>query len=341
MLIEWLLSNADAVVRYRTQLELMKTPDKTRLQESLTALLALSQTQKRLALLKNMDYNRTHGSDSSHLENILPMLDDFGLDYSVDAFNRAVGDIAKISKIITDESYDKLVAYPFLLRSKFPIDGLIDYAMQRVNTIHDFTQHMDFDIYDAPQNHPGVPKAFRDRPIIKPSIAYDTISCGMNIKLPLIYDIVMFAEIYDRVSDEMQNKIDNIIDYIIAPGYDIVVPMYGIIPAPPRKYYTMGWDCKKPFNDTLDYANQNLHRLLLYARFPTASKSAWFANALDYLAQYKTQNGTYLFPKEYLIEKDCNWVLGTRMSLAENRRRKQYLEIESTFYMFKLLSYLP
>jgi len=99
----------------------------------------------------------------------------------------------------------------------------------------------------------------------------------------------------------------------------------------------MGWDCKKPFNDNQDYSYSNLHRLLLYSCFPTAVKSMWFLNAVTYLMQYKTENDTFLFPKEYLIETDSNWVLGSRMSLAENRRKKQYAEIESTFYMLKLL----
>ncbi|MCL2189303.1 MAG: hypothetical protein FWC16_13415 [Defluviitaleaceae bacterium] len=338
--IDWLMANADAVVRYRTQAELMPISNKASLQGALAALLVLPQVQKRLDLLKNLDFNRTHGSDSTHLENVLPMLNDFGLYHGMDAFDHAVGNISDIAEIVLNEGYDKLIAYPFLIRSRFPMSGLMDYAIGRVNTIYSFTRHMDFDIYDDPQNHKGVPKAFRDRPIIKPSIACDTVSGGVNIRVPLIYDIVMFAEIYDYACAEIREKIDNIIKYTISPEYDIVVPMYGILPAPPRKYYAMGWDCKKPFNDGQGYANPNLQRLLLYSRFPAATKSTWFANAIDYLTQYKTPNSTYIFPKNYLVEKDCNWVLGMHMSLAENRRKKQYAEIESTFYMLSLLKCL-
>jgi hypothetical protein len=46
-----------------------------------------------------------------------------------------------------------------------------------------------------------------------------------------------------------------------------------------------------------NYSHQNIHRLLLYSRFPVVRKSFWFQNAIDYLMQYKTTNRTYIFPK--------------------------------------------
>jgi len=192
---------------------------------------------------------------------------------------------------------------------------------------------MDFDIYDNAATYKGVPKNFHDRSIIKPTVAY-----GNLCRLPLIYDVVMLAEVYDHVFPDMQIKIDNIIEYIISPEYGVVEPGYGILCASQRRYYSMGWDCKKPFNDNHGFAYPNIHRLLLYSNFPAAVKSTWFENAVDYLTQYKTAAGTYIFPKEYFPEADSNWVLGSRMSLGENRRKKQWAEVESTFYMLKLLN---
>jgi hypothetical protein len=257
------------------------------------------------------------------------MLNDFGLYYGMDAFNNATKNIGEISAIVSSDGYDKTIAYPFLLRSKYSIDGLFDYIIERINKIYDFTRYMDFDIYDDITEYKGVPINFQDRPMIKPEI---------DNGLPMIYDIVAMEAAYNCVAVETQAKIDNIIEYIIAPDYDVVQFMYGIRCAAPRKYYNKGWDCKKPFNDIQNYSNPNLHRLLLYSSFPTVIKSKWFQNALDYLEQYKTKNGTYSFPKEYIPEADGNWVLGVRMSLAENRRKKEYSEIESTFYMLKLLN---
>ncbi|MCL2199265.1 MAG: hypothetical protein FWB80_10105 [Defluviitaleaceae bacterium] len=333
MLTQWLMENAAPVIRYRTQVELMGVSDKAVLQETMTDLLAVPQTQKRLALLRNLDYKRVHGSDNTNLENVLPMLVDFGLDYESKVFKREVKPNIHYDKPHDDFHYDKVISTPFLLQAKFPINGLADFAIERINIIYDFTQHMDFAIYDDIKNYPGVPKPFQDRPLIKPELANGTVC-----KLPMIYDVVSMAEVYTRVSADIRAKIDNIISYVISPEYDIVVPMYGILRSEHRKYYAMGWDCKKPFNDNHGYEYPNLHRLLLYSRFPVAVKSKWFQNAIDFLMQYKTIDGTFIFPKDYLMEKDGNWILGTHMSLGENRRKKQWSRVESTFYMLKLLN---
>jgi hypothetical protein len=329
MLIEWLLDNAAPVIRYKTLLEMKNDCSEAQMQDALSAVVELPQSQKRLELLENLDYVKTHGSPKIYLENTLPMLNDFGLYYGIDEFNSATKDIYEIVDIVTADDYDKLIAYPFLLRSRFPIDSLLDYVIERINTIYDFTRRMDFDIYDDIANYTSVPESFRDRPMIKPEV---------DSHLPMIYDIVAMEAVYDCVAPEVQAKIDNIIEYVISPDYDVVEFMYGIRCASPRKYYAKGWDCKKPFNDNQDYSNPNLHRLLLYSAFPAVVKSAWFQKALDYLSQYKTTSGTYIFPKEYLPEVDGNWVLGVRMSLGENRRKKHWDEIESTFYMLKLLN---
>jgi len=335
MLTEWLIENASPVIRYRTLVELMETTDKKLVEDTLKEVLALPQTQKRLNLLANLDYNRVHGANSTYLENVLPMLGDFGLHCGMEAFDQVNKKVSELIPIISDKDYDKLIAYPFLLRAGFSWEGLDDYATQRINTIYDFTRHGDYDIYDDVADYPRVPKAFHTRRMIKPAIA-----SGEGIRLPLIYDMVMLAAVYARVSDEMRVKIDNIVDYVISNEYDWVKTGYGIFCGAPNKYYAMGWDCLKPFNSNRYYANHNFQRLLLYAQFPTVVKTKWFTHAVDYMAQFRTPTNTYIFPKSFLGESDSNWVLGAHNALAENRRKKNWIEIESTFYMGKLLSYM-
>ena len=330
----WLLEVASPVIRYRTLTELVHSCDKALVQNTLAEMLALPQTKKRLAALNRLDYSRTHGADGTYLENVLPMLNDFGLYCGMEAFDGANKKSTEIYPLITEKGYDKIVSYPFLLRGGFPWVELLDFALERVDTIYDFTRRGDYDIYDDAADYPGVPKAFRCRPIIKPEIA-----SREAIRLPLIYDMVMLAAVYHRVPDAVRVKIDNIVDYVISNEYDRVKTHYGILCTAPRKYYSMGWDCLKPFNSNRYYANQNFQRLLLYAQFPTAVTSKWFSHAVDYMAQYRTPRGTYIFPASFLGEYDGNWVLGTHNALAENRRKKSWLEIESTFYMQKLLSY--
>jgi len=334
MLTQWLMEVASPVIRYRTLTELIQTTNKALLQDTLAEVLALPQTQKRLTSLANLDYNRAHGANGTYLENVLPMLGDFGLHYGMKPFDQASKKMSELIPIISNCGYDKLVAYPFLLRAGFPWEGLLDFAIERIDTVYDFTRHGNYDIYDNVADYPRVPKGFHDRPVIKPAIA-----SAEAIRLPLIYDMVMLAAVYGRVPAETQLKIDNIVNYVISNDYDAIKTGYGILCAAPGKYYSMGWDCLKPFNYNRFYSNQNFQRLLLYAQFPTAVKTKWFSHAVDYMAQFRTPAGTYIFPPSFLGESDSNWVLGVRNSLAENRRKKKWIEIESTFYMRKLLSY--
>jgi hypothetical protein len=333
MLTEWLMETASPVIRYRTLTELMQSTDTTLIQNTLAEVLALPQTQKRLDALTNLDYNYTHGADAAYLENVLPLLGDLGLYYGMEAFDRANKKCSDILPLITDAGYDKLVAYPFLLRAGFPVDALMKYAAERINTLYNFTRRGNYDIYDDAENYPGMPKAFRQRPVIKPAIA-----SREAIRIPLIYDMVMLAAVYPRMPQKTKAKIDVIVNYVISNDYDIVNSGYGILCAEPRKYYAMGWDCLKPFNSNRYYANQNFQRLLLYAQFPTAIKTKWFTHAVDYMAQFRTAAGTYIFPASFFGRLKGNWVLGSHQSLSENKRKKNWLEIESTFHMRKLLS---
>jgi hypothetical protein len=67
----------------------------------------------------------------------------------------------------------------------------------------------------------------------------------------------------------------------------------------------------------------------------------WSAKAnidMDMLERYRTGNGTYLFPANLLQEHANSHFLysGAHMGLAENRRGKQGLALESTFRALRI-----
>ena len=74
------------------------------------------------------------------------------------------------------------------------------------------------------------------------------------------------------------------------------------------------------------------------AHFPESRDHPWFRKSIQYLENYKTQNGTYIFPKDFLTETKARgyWIHGWRMGLGENRRSTHWVEIESTFWMFAI-----
>jgi len=71
-------------------------------------------------------------------------------------------------------------------------------------------------------------------------------------------------------------------------------------------------------------------------KYPVAAKSKWYCDLLDYIENYRTDAGTYLFPAGWLKESAGYAVQGHHKSFGENRRKKNWREIESTFCVLLL-----
>jgi hypothetical protein len=161
----------------------------------------------------------------------------------------------------------------------------------------------------------------------------------------LIYDILGLYRLYDLKNPEIDKKLNDVISYIstdefhskISDGYGILIE--GKYESGNNIYHGMGWDPKYPgWFDAADYMeNINAPKLLFFAeyisQYPIARKTKWFNDLLDYLEKYRMESGTYIFLKEWLPEKSGYAVGGFHMSFGENRRKKIWLETESTFYM--------
>lgn len=46
-----------------------------------------------------------------------------------------------------------------------------------------------------------------------------------------------------------------------------------------------------------------LNYLRMMSKFKVACKSKWFSDCISYVEQFRTEKGTYIFPKEYLNKK--------------------------------------
>jgi hypothetical protein len=101
----------------------------------------------------------------------------------------------------------------------------------------------------------------------------------------------------------------------------------------------MGWYPKYPgwFNLQSYMETGNAPKLLFFAqyilKYPVTVKTKWFGDLLKLLDRYKTESGTYLFPVEWFKESSGYAVQGCHMSFRENRRKKNWRETESAFYI--------
>jgi hypothetical protein len=146
--------------------------------------------------------------------------------------------------------------------------------------------------------------------------------------------------LYSLKKPEVDEKIDSIIRYISTDAFhNTVADGHGILESSEKKYHAVGWDPKYPgWLDVKGYIeNINAPKLLFFAqyisKYPPARKTKWFSDLLEYLGTYKTESGTFIFPAEWLKEQQGYAVLGNHLSFGENRKKKNWREIESTFYV--------
>jgi hypothetical protein len=76
------------------------------------------------------------------------------------------------------------------------------------------------------------------------------------------------------------------------------------------------------------------------SHFEIARKSKWFHDCLNYFEQFKTEKGTYIFPKEYLHKKyiEAAFLKEMNMSLKRNERELLKRELVSTMKMVEIYS---
>ncbi|NLA85694.1 MAG: hypothetical protein GX847_00100, partial [Clostridiales bacterium] len=215
---------------------------------------------------------------------------------------------------------------------------ILTLMLGSLDALYRFVERSEYDIYTSDEERSklkAVPTIWKGKKFIKRRLVEEHGFC-----YPFIYDIVGLFKLYGLGSTEIDRKIDAIIDYISTDAFHhAIADGYGILISVDRKYHSQGWDPKYPgWFDVADYMENNSARRLLFfaqyiSKYPPARKTKWFGDLLGYLVKYKTENGTYLFPAEWLKEQQGYAVLGNHLSFGENRKKQNWREIESTFYV--------
>ena len=329
--LDFLLDKSDVPIQYRIKRDLCENTDASELGKLQEELVQSKRVIHLLACLRN--HKEYHGATLYAVENSLNMLVDMGFQYGI-----GFGEFDEILNSIVEEAKNRPINYlhvlgslshivvvSALLRAGVREDWLIEFAKDRIDVIYDFAKQKDYDVYDDIDEYKGIPKNFQNRPIIRPCL-YEK----GKIKLPLVYDLYAFASIQYELEDKYQNKIHEIITYILDERFRVIEDGYGVL-SDKRNYWAMGWD-PKPTDLSKEYPNNPLLlKVELMSNFSTARSSKWFEQAVNVMNQFVDEDGIYHYPKHYLTEKDSCWILGNHMSLGENRRKKHALAVEGTF----------
>jgi len=158
--------------------------------------------------------------------------------------------------------------------------------------------------------------------------------------LPLIHDIRGFASSRWLLKDsKFKSLAEGVVSVILTPEYQKLKNGYGYMKHG-SSYYTIGWSAHLP-NFLSPLAQNKMAKLILsleiMAPFETARRSRWFNDSLSLLEGTRTEEGHYRFPSSWLPEKQTGyWDGGHYMALEDNRRRREALDYESTFWMLHI-----
>ena len=343
--LAWLQENGGPIIRYLLATE--PNRGKADLAALKRRLLATGTVRYWLKCLTGRTrFNEIHGSKDTCFENAMGKLSLFGLGPGMgDLDNRCKPYMVWLRKNLKGRKRDIIdgflctVVASMLARAGYVRVSMIrETILRRLEVIYTFVKKRDYSIYANRKEFRRIPRAFAHYPIVHP----DLYPRG-DFALPWIYDILAFRALYTSASDVgTKEKIDAIISYIMQPAYQKLHDGYGVVCTAKNRYNVMGWNVWLP-----GYCNMHIddlkmscfvQRVELLSDFGPVESDRWFNGSVESLQRYATRRGTYVFPKQYIKERrNSYFVTGAHMGLGENRRRKSAYEIESTYWMMRIM----
>jgi len=340
----YLLQHAGPVIRHRTATELLDDPadiDLDRLRKDLLQSRLVNQWLERLVP------GGVHSSHNTAFENPVNKLADLGLKAGMAPLDRRT---APFRRLLAERAprregmgflLDKIIMSAGLLRAGYPMEEpVISFLRQRLDDLYDTCRTGSYDIYIGQDEYAGIPKAFRKKRFLKPELTPDG-----EVRLPYVHDLYALAHFPDNARDAATaRKIDTIIRYVLDPRYQTLGEGYGYLRErhdTHTHHYAIGWSAHLPVCAKRTPAGferaRVVQRIELMAHFRAARESRAFQDCLAHLEAYRTDRGTYLFPRDYLREQQSGyWVTGAYMALEDNRRSPHALELESIFRMLTI-----
>jgi hypothetical protein len=350
---EWLLENAGYPIRYNISRIYNLPVDCLEAQENLLKVPEVQYWLDQLDFRQNQKmYGNIHGSHDYRLENILGKLTQLGLhagmpalDSRCEVYRHRLADQnasqreAKLSFHKLYSFYDgELIPASFLALAGYEDPAIQHIRQKRLDILYEFTKQRRYDIYIDGSKLPGVPREWQPW-IVDPDLYADG-----QIHIPVPHDIVLLSTFPISLPEYQQNKINTVIRWLLSPEYKKISLDFGYFWIPGGSYNAKAvcwkFDLPDPDNPEIRSRQTLVLRAHMISKYMEAQQHEWLKRAVNHLEAYKMEDGSYLLPKEYLIErKDSYWIFASHMGMAENRRIKNWHKIESTYWI-ELISVL-
>jgi len=232
----------------------------------------------------------------------------------------------------------KQVVASYLVQADCDEKILIDLCKGRIDTLHNTVVNLapNFQIYEVSDYK--LPRNYKSKRLI-----HQNLYCNNELALPLVYDINLFVVVSSYLNRQYKSKVNDIINYIFDEQYQNLDYGYGVVRESNGKFHSVGWSLHLPlYNDKLStpyFINGLIHRVILLSRLNHIKVTSWVLSMVKYLEQYRLDEFRYLLAKELLPEvKNSYFMNGRHTSLNENRRKRSGRVIESTYYVYMMLS---
>ena len=334
----WLLDNAGPIIRFRTIVDLFEEQDVGVVARALTEMEKDPEAVKWLNLLKpNLGFNEIHSSKQDAYENVMGKLVQLGWRAGLQPFDTKtlpfrVWLSENIDKphIEPHSVFKKTVIASLLARAGYDMVETVEKQMVgRLNALYKFATFPDFSqIFVEKPDTKRMSET--DHELVNPKLYPN-----QQFLLPWVHDAFAFSKIGSIMDQpEKRKMVESVMSMILSPEYQALPWSYGLAKYG-NQYYAIGWAVHLPGYDTRSEERSFAEMLLMLealAPFKSIQKSSWFKNSMKYLEEFRTDGGTYSFPKSWLSEtKTGYWVGGVRMAYDSRSGRKNAIEVESTF----------
>lgn len=270
-----------------------------------------------------------HGRKDTDFENIMSRLLDIGYDKNHPLVDRFAKEVLALDIWSDHEDFDQeimaVVSYPFLVRAGYMNEKIVnDFFYKRLIKIEHTIKTRGYDFF-----------------LNNPNYQNEQTSFIFNIDpkseaLPTIYDLYAWAYL-DLEDLDIKQRIDDIVIYLVDRRFQII-PDKAYIKSSKRSYKFAAGSVYHAVN----IENRKILFITLLSKFKSMKSHPFMKNILDELYVFQGEDGLFMFPKEFLKEKKDQYHLysGAHMSIGISRKNKEWIKIESNYWMLKILENL-
>ena len=341
----WLLDNGGPIIRFRTLVDIFEEQDVGTVSRALKEMTESPEVVKWLDLFESsLAFNDVHSGRQNAFENVVAKLVQLGWRAGLQPFdNKTLPFRVWLSEnidkepVTAHEVFKRSLVASVLARAGYQmVEAVQKQVLSRLNTVHKFAKNPDFEqIYVDKSEYQGIPKGLASHELIDPQLYPE-----QRFALPWIHDVFAFSHL-DIILENVQyrEQVEQILEMVLTPEYQDLPWSYGIAKYG-KRYYVLGWAVHLPGYSKAPEGRLFAEMLLALealAPFICIRESPWFQKSMQYLEEFRTEDGTYSFPRTWLPEKKRGyWIGGEYMAFDERKGRKNAIEIESTFRVLSI-----